>query len=193
VRLNLSTTGPFIILFLTGCSAGWGRVVRYSPDPAEESVLVEAYKAVLADFAKPPWPDSIALQGPDQAAPLYAMVSGGATAVPSHWADTLQGVVRVALDDCTKPADSAALAQAARSLSLVLLPSDTTEWPPWSGHPPPPRVRLSHPGFNADSTIAALRLDYWCGPLCGAGQTLLLARRPGMRWRIWHALGHWIS
>jgi hypothetical protein len=193
MRLSLKISSLCLILGVVACSANWGRVVRYSPEKGEEPVLVGAYKAVLADFAKPPWPDSIALQAPDDAAPLEAMVSGGGTDIPSHWADTLRREVRRALDDCGTPADSGALTQAARALGLVLLPSDTTEWPPWSGHSPPPRVRLSRPGFNADSTIAAVRLDYWCGPLCGSGRTLLLARRPGLRWRVWYALGHWIS
>lgn len=178
---------------LIACTASWDRVVRYSPEPAEVSVVGEVYRAVLSDLGEPPRPDSIAIQAPDNVPPLYAMVGGGGTDLPGHWADTLQHEARTALENCTGPADTLALAQAARVLGIVLLPSDTTEWPPRSEPPPPPRVRFSGPGFNADSTIAVLRVDYWCGFLCGSGETLLLARHPGMRWRIWYALRHWVS
>jgi hypothetical protein len=124
----------------------------------------------------------------------YAVTSMGISRIPGHWIDSLQHEVRVALENSAgRPADSAEVGQAARALDLTVLPSDTTNWPLRSGSPPLPRLRLYRPGFNGDSTIAAVRYDYWCGPMCGAGETLLLARKPGHRWRIWYAFTHWIS
>ena len=60
-------------------------------------------------------------------------------------------------------------------------------------HHPPQVITLSRPGLNRDSSIAAVRLDVWCGPLCGSSETLLLARKLGMRWRVWHAFLHRVS
>jgi hypothetical protein len=183
------------VLWLLACTASWDRVVEYSPEPADHSVLVEVYRTVLAPLADEPWPDSVAVQHFGDPAPLYALTTLGGLDVPNHWADTLKHEVRVALSDPnrSKLADSTDISLAARTLGLVLLPSDTTEWPLNPKRLPPQRIRLSHAGFNGDSTIAALRIDVWCGPLCGDGATLLLARRPGKRWRVWHAFGHWIS
>jgi hypothetical protein len=184
------------MLLLVGCSATWAKVVRYSAEPAEAPALVEVYKAVLADVAGTPRRDSIAIQEAPGDQTGLAYVSGSAAVrVPGHWADTLQREVRAALTDPARdgPADSTTLRQAARALKIVLLPSDTSAWPLPSSHLPPARATLSQPGFNADSTIAAMRVDYWCGPLCGSGRTLLLARRPGTKWRVWHAVTHWIS
>jgi hypothetical protein len=175
-----------------GCTASWDRVVRYSPEPAHAPASVEVYRAVLADLREPWWRDSVAIQASDELAPLAAVVGGEGIRIPGHWVDSLQRETRAALDHTSGAADPTALGQAARDLGLVLLPSDTTEWPT-SVNSALPRMRLSRPGFNADSTIAALRVDYWCGFLCGASQTLLLARRPGLRWRVWYAMLHWVS
>jgi hypothetical protein len=193
VRPIWAGRGAFLMPFLIACTASRERLVRYSPEPADGSVVAEVYRAVLSGLAGSPHRDSVAIQAPDDIPPMDAMVSGGGIRLPSHWPDTLQHEANAALDNRTILADTAALGQAARAIRVVLLPSDTTAWPPRSAHPPPPRVRLSGPGFNADSTIAAVQVDYWCGPLCGSGQTLLLARKPGMRWRVWYALHHWIS
>jgi hypothetical protein len=183
------------LLCLLGCTAPWDRVVEYSPEPADHSVVVEVYRTVLAPLTEGPWPDSVAVQHFGDVAPLDALTTLGGLDVPGHWEDTLKHEVRVALShpDRSKLADSTDLTLAAETLGLVLLPSDTTEWSVNPKRAPPPRIRLSRPGFNGDSTIAALRMDVWCGPLCGDGATLLLARRPGKQWRIWHAFGHWVS
>jgi hypothetical protein len=183
------------VLCLLACTAPWGRVVKYSPDAADHSVIVEVYRAVLATLTEEPGPDSVAVQHFGDPAPLLALTTLGGLQVPGHWADTLKHEVRIALShlDRSKLADSADIRLAGQTLGLVLLPSDTTEWPLNRKRPPPPRIRLSRPGFNGDSTIAALRMDMWCGPLCGSGETLLLARKPGNRWRVWHAFGHWRS
>jgi hypothetical protein len=183
------------LLCLLACTATWGRVVRYSPDQADDSVVIEVYRAVLAPFSEDPWPDSIAVQPFARPAPLHALTTCGGLAVPRHWADTLKHEVRVALadPDCSELADPTDIKLAAQGLGLVLLPLDTTEWPVTPKRPLPPTVKLSRPGFNRDSTVAAIRVDVWCGPLCGSGETFLLARKPGKRWRVWHSFGHWIS
>jgi hypothetical protein len=118
-----------------------------------------------------------------------------ASRIPGHWVDTLQHEARVALSDRAlgKPADVGPVAEAARALGLVLLSPDTTVWPQWTGRLPPPGLWLSRPGFNGDSTIAAVRIDTYCGIQCGHGQTMLLARRPGMRWQVWYTFMHWVA
>jgi hypothetical protein len=180
------------LLLLSACTANWDRVVQYSPEPAHHSVIVEVYRAVLAPLIEERGPDSVAMENFGYPARLDPPTSCGGSAVPSQWVDTLKHEVRVALShtDCSQLADSIDLVRAAQSLGLVLLPRDTTEWPL---NLPPPRVRISRPGLNGDSTIAAVRLNVWCGPLCGSGETLLLARKPGKRWRVWHRFVHVIS
>ena len=180
-------------LGLLACTASWGKVVRYSADPADFPVLIEVYRAALAGIAEEPWPDSVAVQHFGSLAPLPTSAEG--PRVPNHWPDTLKHEVRVALSDPARShgADSADLTHAAQALGLVLLPSDTTEWPVQQQRAPPPRIQLSRPGFNGDSTIAALRVDVWYGPMCCSGETLLLARKPGKRWRVWHSFLHWVS
>jgi hypothetical protein len=181
------------LLCVLGCTASWGRVVEYSAQPATHSVVVEVYRTVLENVAHGWDADSLAVQSFGAAVSLDPpTTSSSIMRVPGHWADTLKHEVRVALADLVGAdlADSTDLATAARSLGLVLLPADTTDWPM---DPPPPRVTLSRAGFNGDSTIAALRVDMACGPLCGVGETLLLARRPGTRWRVWFSFVHVIS
>jgi hypothetical protein len=60
-----------------------------------------------------------------------------------------------------------------------------------SDHPgrPWPALSIRRPGFNRDTTIAAVSIGYWCGVRCGHITTVLLARRPGHQWRRWHSLG----
>jgi hypothetical protein len=184
---------------LLACTAPWGRVVEYSSEPSQHSVMVEVYRAVLTSLVDglmdDTRPDSVAVENFGDPARLDAPTSCGGLDVPDHWADTLKHEVRVALSDpnCSKLADSIDLVRAAQTLGLVLLPRDTTDWPSNPKHAPPPRVKLSRPGFNGDSTIAAIRMDMSCGPLCGSDETLLLARRPGKRWRVWASSVHSIS
>ena len=47
--------------------------------------------------------------------------------------------------------------------------------------------------FNADTTGALVYVQVKCGPLCGTGQLVLLARRPGRRWVIWFVRRMWVS
>ena len=182
-----------VLSLLLGCTAGWNRVVQYSAEPAEHSVTAEVFREVLVSLTES---DSIAVDHFGAPARLgESMSAAHPSAVPAHWADTLKNEVRVALSDLApvKPADSTELLSAARSLGVVLLPRDTNDWPVNSTRARVPRLWLSRPGFNRDSTIAAVRIDYVCGPLCGVGETLLLARKPGKRWRIWHSFVHVIA
>jgi hypothetical protein len=190
MRFESSTLQATPLLCLLACTATWNRVVEYSPEPADDPVVVEVYRTVLAPFTEEPWPGGVSIDLVGDPVPLDGLIR-----VPSHWVDTLKHEVRVALSDPSgsKLADSTDIASAVRSLGLVLLPPDTTEWPGRPKHQPPPTVKLSSPGFNGDSTIAAVRLDVSCGPVCGSGETLLLARRPGRRWRVWYSFAHWIS
>jgi hypothetical protein len=180
------------LLLLSACTANWDRVVQYSPEPADHSVVVEVYRAVLAPLMEEPEPDSVAVENFGYPARLDPPTSCGGSDVPDHWEDTLKHEVGIALShtDCSQLADSIDLVRAAQILGLVLLPRDTSEWPV---NQPPPSIRISRPGLNGDSTIAAVRLDVWCGGLCGSGETLLLARKPGKRWRVWHRFLHVVS
>jgi hypothetical protein len=187
------------LIALPACTAPWGRVVQYSSEPSHLSLLVEVYRTALASLVEGLTdeirPDSVAMENFGYPARLDPPTSCGGLDVPEHWADTLKHEVRAALSDanCSKLADSADIVRAAQTVGLVLLPADTTDrrWNPKAA--PPPRAKLSRPGFNRDSTIAAIRLDVSCGPLCGSGETLLLARKPGKRWRVWHSFLHWVS
>ena len=181
------------------CTAPWGRVVEYSSEPSRHAVVIEVYRTVLTSLVEnlrdQTRPDSISVENFGYPSRLDPPTSCGGSDVPNHWAHTLKHEVRIALSDpdCSTLADSTDLVRAAETLALVLLPGDTTDWPLSPKRSPPPRIKLSRPGFNGDSTIAAIRMDMWCGTLCGHGATLLLARRPGKQWQIWDAIGHWIS
>jgi hypothetical protein len=184
------------LLGLIGCTAPWHRVVQYSPEPAEQSVVVELYRTVLASVTKEPRPDSLAVQDAGHSSPTDEVIAlCGDVDVPKHWADTLKREARLALSDpgCPKPAGSMDLAFAAQTLGVVLVPSDTTHWPPNTKRSPALRVQLSGPGFNQDSTIAAINIAVECGIQCGWVETLLLARRPGKRRRIWYSFTHVIA
>jgi hypothetical protein len=115
----------------------------------------------------------------------------GTGRIPGHWADSLKRQVRAALDDpaLANEADTVVIKAAAEELHLT----PQTEAPASTGSRPVPRLWLSAPGFNADSTIAVVRGSFWCGPLCGSGEVLFLARRPGTAWRIWDSELLWVS
>jgi hypothetical protein len=187
------------LVSLIACTAPWSGVVEYSPEPSHHSVTIELYRTVLTSLVQSltdeTRPESISVESFGYPVRLDPPTTCGGSVVPKHWADTLQHEVRLALSDpnCSELADSLDLVRAAQTLGVVLLSRDTTDWPMNLKRSLPPRVKLSRPGFNRDSTIAALRIDVWCGPLCGHGSTLLLARRPGKQWQVWDAIGHWIS
>ena len=184
------------VLLLAACTASWGSLVRYSSEPATDSVPIEVYRAALAQVAEGPWPDSIVLQATAAATPHVAgSLTLSPTQVPSHWTDTLRHQTGIALADSAlgQPADPEAVARAAASLGITLLASNATAERSGPAQRYLAHIALSRPGFNADSTIAAVYLGLWCGLRCGHGSTLLLARRPGARWQIWYSFQHWVS
>jgi hypothetical protein len=68
------------------------------------------------------------------------------------------------------------------------------------GHPKDPYgaddhliIGLSHVGFTRDYRWAILYRTYSCGPLCGAGEYLLLERNGDDKWRIRQARLAWVS
>jgi hypothetical protein len=196
MRLNFRLPQLTLLLGLVSCTAPWGGLVRYSPETAEQSTVVEFYTTVLASLAEQPWPDSMIVQEPGHSPPVNEVTAlCGDIDVPKHWADTLKRETKLALSDpgCSNRAESVDLASAAHTLGIVLLQSDTTDWPPNPERSRPPRVQLSGPGFNRDSTIGAINMAVQCGIQCGWTETLLLARRPGKRWRIWYSFTHLIA
>jgi hypothetical protein len=183
------------LFWLAACTANWNRIVQYSPEPADHPIVVEVYRTVLDRDREEPGSDTVAVEQFGAPARLDPPTCASVSRVPGHWADTLKHEVRIALSDpsCSALADSTDIVRAARILGLGLVPADTAEGKPNPRRAPPTRITLSRPGFNGDSTIAAIRIDVSCGPLCGAGQTLLLARKPGKRWRVWYSFLHWVS
>jgi hypothetical protein len=101
------------------------------------------------------------------------------TGVPGFWADTVRHEVAVAMraPQLRATGDGMLITMVASTMGIKFLrnPSTIPAGVPF-------RVWLSQPGFNADSTVAALRscVEH---RLCG---TLLFARRPGLRWLVWY-------
>ena len=187
------------LLWVFACTAPWTGVVQYSPEPSRHPVIVEVYRTVLAsiadEFGEAARPDSLAVEYSSDPARLEPLMSCGGVDVPNHWVDTLKQEVRAALVDleCSEMPDATVLERAAQSLGLVLLPAAIAERSLNTERAAPPTVKLSRPGFNRDSTIAAVRGEVACGRQCGYGETLLLARRPGKRWRVWYSFLHWVA
>lgn len=184
-----------MLLVLTACTASWGRLVRYSSAPAVSSdLLVDLYAVVLREGA---WPvaDSVIIGQPRATAGLTV---ADRDLIPGHWADTLKREVSTALHDSAfgHPVSLTILQSAATAAGVQLAvsgPDSVPITPDRSGVRPTPRVTVWAPGFNRDSTIAAVNISVWCGMRCGRGETLYLARRPGHRWRIWDGRLQWIS
>src|SRR5688572_16372147 len=127
--------------------------------------------------------------------PLHigAVVAGPQGVIRGHWANTLKHEVSTALGDParTEMSRHEVLSQAAalygihlHRLRSIAPPADSS---------PIPRLWVWRAGFNADSTIAAIDVEFWCGMRCAHGSTYLLARRPGHRWHIWYEALHWYS
>ena len=190
---------PLACLSILACTATWGRLVHYSSRraPPGEGVVVGAYAATLHEVWGRHPPDSI-LVGTSVSGrlPLAAVTTLGGDPVPGYWPDTLREQLAVALrsPQLNVEAEPDLLAAAAISIGVHVIQGGPSEIPAESllAHHLE-RLFVSGIGFNRDSTIAAVRISYWCGLLCGAGQTLLLARHPGFQWRVWRALTHWVS
>jgi hypothetical protein len=196
MRSNFKLPQLTLFLGVVSCTAPWDRLVRYSPETAEQSTVVEFYRTVLASLTEQLRSDSMIVPDPRHSPPTDEVTAlCGDIDVPKHWSDTLKRETKLALSDpgCSNLADSVDLASAGHTLGVVLLQSDTTDWPLNPRRSLPPRVQLSGPGFNQDSTIGAINMAVQCGLQCGWTETLLLARRPGQRWRIWYSFTHLIA
>ena len=185
-----------LLLLTSACTASWPRVVRYSTTPAPSSAPIPGiYHAVLRSYFTPSRDSMFVLADSGTDAPLAAITTGSRFQVPGHWADTVKHEVFLALKDPAflTSADSADVANVASALGLRLVRPDSMTHRESANHRPTPQLHLSRPGFNRDSTIAVIRASLWCGHLCGSGETLFLARRPGYDWRIWYRALDWVS
>lgn len=184
------------VLLLSGCTAGWNNVVHYSDQPAllDQTLLEGVYAAVLRSYVDPTR-DSVVVVAADQSptAPDGPSYPATAASIPDHWADTLRREVEAALADTGRGAAPTPhlIEGVASRLGIRLLTTPPAMRVP--GERPVPQLAVSAPGFNSDSTIAVVEVAFHCGPLCGSGQVLYLARRPGRAWRIWHADLTWVS
>jgi hypothetical protein len=190
-RLVLST-----MLVLTGCTAGWNSVVQYSdqPSPSDQPLVEGVYETVLRSYLDSRRDTVVVLDaGPAPASPDGRSIRAMAHPIPGHWADTLKREVQTALSDTAQPAKPAPspLERVASRLGIRFVSELPVQ--PTTHTRPLPRMSLSAPGFNQDSTIAILDVAFHCGPLCGSGQVLYLARKPGRAWRIWHRELTWVS
>jgi hypothetical protein len=188
------TVVPLLLLALTACTASWGRLVRYSNEPAPpgESLVIGVYREVIPD--EPGERYTVELLPPKAHPPELAAFTGvGASVVPGYWADTLKREVRAALADAEAAGEPSAveLEAAASALGLRIASQPVQAAP--ADSPSVVFVRLSRPGFNHDSTIAVVAVQVFCGILCGNGSVLLLARRPGQRWHVWYRALQWVS
>ncbi len=194
-RLRLAATIGIVLLCL-GCTASWNALVRYSELPAVEGMTPEmgVYAEVLRYF-RASWglPEVLLSNRPPQS-DISTVFRSGHGVVPGHWADTLQLEVLTALADSSlaQLAPHPAIEQAA-ALARIPVREGTPADAIRPDQPNEPRIWFSRAGFNRDSTVAAINVQFWCGYLCGHGVTLLLARRPGNQWKVWHGFLHWIS
>lgn len=173
----------------SGCAVGWQQEVRYSsePLPPSASVARDLYAVTLDEFLAQ-WKPVIVMPSDSPTTRLVATTVLDSAAVPTFWPDSLKREVRAALTDPHMTellSDSVILSYLAGRVHVQ------------SGQPVPGaqvmRLWLSRPGFNADSTMAAIRITVLCGLRCGSGEVWLLARRPGVRWRIWRRITSWVS
>ena len=185
--------GMIATLLALACTASWNRVVRYSAHPAPPgNIAAGVYDAVFTYYFNPARDTIVVLDTPDW--DLYALLGASRHAVPGYWADTLQREVRTALGDpdFQLPADSTDLAVVARRLGLRPLPPDRAgdeRRKSATG----PRIEISQPGFNGDSTIAVIRVVVTYGFGAGAAEVLYLARRPHRAWCVWYSALAWVA
>jgi len=193
---------PLMLLTLCSCTASWNALVRYSdrPVPFDESIEQGVYEAVLTSVGTH---QSLVVNDSSRKSygALAAVTCCRPTHIPGYWADTLRREVIAALSDGSRrrTADTLLIALAAQHLGFHLVSSVVADSLDEHQAKGPrmgrivPRVWVSRPGFNHDSTIAVIEFSIICGGLCGSGETLFLARRPGFEWRIWNGQLHWIS
>jgi hypothetical protein len=190
----------YVAFALASCAAPWHAVVKYSDQqaPIAQPLADGVYSATLQEvLLQRGWPKVAVLD----TVPLLLPVDPGPSVIRSHWPDSLKRQVRAAtkqLRHHQRYQDALPLGhlrQLAASLGIDLRPPSDSAAILFDGRDslPVPHLSLSMPGFNADSTLAAIEVSYWCGELCAHGATLLLARRPGYRWRVWQYHVHWVS
>lgn len=199
---------PALLLALSACTAGWNSMVQYSstPAPREENAELGLYRVVVSEYRRTDT-NGLYLARPADTTewPLAAATTGGPVDVPSHWADSLQRETQLALRDPARTREpmwdwleQAAALEGVRLRSGADFSAALAAWEAASQRerdrvPLVRKLHLTRPGFNADSTLGVIDVDFWCGFVCGAGATLFLARRPGYRWRVWYSQVHWIS
>jgi hypothetical protein len=182
------------VLVAAGCTASWNALVRYSAAPLVpgETAEVGVYATVLTLYSWEWEPASVVIA--DNVEPLAAhfFAPGGEEVIRRHWSDTLTSEVGAALRDTARarPGRDEAIRAAAGIIGIDL--HAHSDLPRASGSAPIPMMWIWRPGFNADSTIAAIRVQFWCGTACAHESTILLARRPGRQWRIWHEVLRWM-
>lgn len=187
---------------LSACTASWNRVVQYSNAPAPAGADTEegVYEAALSRLMSENGDSAIvrSFWSVDSNAPHDIWAS---TQVPAFWADTVKRELYHALSAPAlwTGADSVRLARVATGRRLTLIwrlkddPVHPVKLTGGNVGRAIPSIAMSRPGFNADSTIAAIRVSILCGPMCGSGETLFLARHPGAKWRVWGGHTEWVS
>jgi hypothetical protein len=194
------TTIAFGTAGLLGCTASWNALVKYSPEPAaawEEDGDLGVYAAVIREVARDWQLKSLHISDVSDHRPRLVVEGQTRNWIPGYWVDSLQQRVGEALLDSSmaRAADRDDLVMVIRRLGLrhhakpvKPFALDRRRQPL-----PAPSLILSRPGYDQQRTIATIRISFWCGPLCAHGATLILARRPGHRWRVWGSRLHWIS
>ena len=152
--------------------------------PGEQSIIAGVYLAALEDVDH-----SFTLE--DSLSAIRRRLgeyTQGSVRLPGYWEDSITDEIKAALADSPliEPADPRLITEVASTRGLALE----------NGHEGggQRRLWLSRPGFNNDSTIAVIR-SVELGPSFGLETVLLLARRPGYRWKVFHGLvlGGYIS
>ena len=108
-------------------------------------------------------------------------LGGSAHLIKRAWPDSTRAAFTEALDalaraSATGPIDSVVV----RGLSATLTHEHHS-------------LGVSPIGYSTDSTHAIVYYEVHCGPRCGHGALLLLARRPGREWTRWDSQLLWIS
>jgi TonB family protein len=161
----------------------------FVPAPADVDLGSSVLQVVLPNIVSPRRPIALA---PD-AAPFGPALASVEDEMPSYWSDSLRHEVEDALGDpaMQQAAQKEQVAQVLTQLGSRTVPYQPSVLP--TSDTSAVILFISRPGFNRDSTIAAVRTELQCGNLCGSGQVLLLSRRPGYRWRVWCSFALWIS
>lgn len=186
------------LLTSTGCIASWNTIVKYSnmPAAAEEGVVAGVYRATLEGVG-----DSLILE--DSLSVIGESLVMGKTRedppvqhqsrpahypIPSYWEDSLSHEVETAF------AHAPLTTAVSRDLVAHLLQPSERVTDRCQAPCVQARIWLSGVGFNEDSTIAVVR-RIKVNSFSAFDQVLMLARRPGYRWKVFHEvmLGGWIS